>query len=221
MYLLECFKKASGLKVNYHKSNLYGVGINNNIVEELATWCSYQAGNLPFMYLGLPVGSKMKKVNDWSPVIEKFNNRLPLYYFSLFRAPPCVLKILESVRRHFFWGGSGSNSKMSWVKWDTILLPHEEGGLNIMSLKSKKLALLCKWWWRFKTETNTLWITVIRSIYGSNGGLVLGDGLARNSNASLWSSICDAGKSVDDLGINFSNSFTRKIGNVGEYSFFG
>ncbi|XP_071686935.1 uncharacterized protein [Rutidosis leptorrhynchoides] len=42
----------------------------------MASWCSCQAGNLPFMYLGLLVGCKMKKLVDWSPVIEKFNNRL-------------------------------------------------------------------------------------------------------------------------------------------------
>ncbi|XP_071708073.1 uncharacterized protein [Rutidosis leptorrhynchoides] len=72
---------------------------------------------------------------------------------------------------------------------------------------------------RFKTETNTLWVTVIRSIYGSNGGLELGNGRARNPNASLWNSIYDAGKHVDGLGISFSNSFIRSIGDGKSTSF--
>ncbi|XP_071717831.1 uncharacterized mitochondrial protein AtMg01250-like [Rutidosis leptorrhynchoides] len=71
MYLLECFERASGLKVNYNKSHIYGVGISNSEVEDLASRCSCQAGKLPFMYLGLPVGNKMKKLKDWSPVIKK------------------------------------------------------------------------------------------------------------------------------------------------------
>ncbi|XP_071713621.1 uncharacterized protein [Rutidosis leptorrhynchoides] len=146
MYLLECFEWASGLKVNYNKSQLFGIGISNDNVEALASWCSCLAGRLPFMYLGIPVGNKMKKLNDWSPVIEKFN------------------------------------------KW-------------------------------FKTETNTLWVTVIRSIYGSNGGLVLGNGLARNPNICLWNSNCDAGKYVDGLGISFSKSFIRLIGDGKSTSF--
>ncbi|XP_071715094.1 uncharacterized protein [Rutidosis leptorrhynchoides] len=107
------------------------VGISNDNVEALASWCSCLGGRLPFMYLGIPVGNRMKKLNDWSPVIEKFN----------------------------------------------------------------------------------------KSIYGSNGGLVLGNGLARNPNASLWNSICDAGKHVDGLGISFSNSFIRSIGDGKSTSF--
>ncbi|XP_071700548.1 uncharacterized protein [Rutidosis leptorrhynchoides] len=146
MYLLECFERASGLKVNYNKSQLFGIGISNDNVEALASWCSCLAGRLPFMYLGIPVGNKMKKLNDWSPVIEKFNKR-------------------------------------------------------------------------FKTETNTLWVAVIRSIYGSNGGLVLGNGLVRKPNASLWNSICVAGNHVDGLGISFSKSFIRLLGDGKSTSF--
>ncbi|XP_071703962.1 uncharacterized protein [Rutidosis leptorrhynchoides] len=71
----------------------------------------------------------------------------------------------------------------------------------------------------FKTETNTLWVTVIRSIYGSNGGLVLGNRLVRKPNASLWNSICVAGKNVDGLGISFSKSFIRLIGDGNNTSF--
>ncbi|XP_071694692.1 uncharacterized mitochondrial protein AtMg01250-like [Rutidosis leptorrhynchoides] len=40
MYLLECFEKASGLKVNYFKSQLYGVGVAKYEVDNLAGWCS-------------------------------------------------------------------------------------------------------------------------------------------------------------------------------------
>ncbi|XP_071727346.1 uncharacterized protein [Rutidosis leptorrhynchoides] len=76
MYLLECFERASGLKVNYNKSQLFGIGISNDNVEALASWYSCLVGRLPFMYLGIPVGNKMKKLNDWSPVIEKFKKRL-------------------------------------------------------------------------------------------------------------------------------------------------
>ncbi|XP_071735007.1 uncharacterized protein [Rutidosis leptorrhynchoides] len=118
MYLLECFERASGLKVNYNKSQLFGIGISNDNVEALASWCSCLAGRLPFMYLGIPVGNKMKKLNDWFPVIEKFNKRL-----------------------------------------------------------------------------------------------------VRKPNASLWNSICFAGKHVDGLGISFSKSFIRVIGDGNNTSF--
>ncbi|XP_071738627.1 uncharacterized protein [Rutidosis leptorrhynchoides] len=150
--LLKCFELASGLKINFQKSCLFGVGVNSDEVNIMASrmWC--QVGSFPFTYLGLPIGSKMKKANDWIPVIEKFKNRLSNWI-------GCPLE----------------------EDWD--------GGLNIGSLHSKNLALLGKWWWRFKTETNALWVKVIHSIYGSNGGLDVESELPHSSYLGTWRNI--------------------------------
>ncbi|XP_071689306.1 uncharacterized protein [Rutidosis leptorrhynchoides] len=126
MSLLKCFELTSGLKVNYNKSNMFGNGVEGNIVESMASLFGCKVGCFPFKYLGLPISANMSKYDSWKPVIEKFEKRLsdwkacsvsfggrltlinsvlnslPLYYFSLFRAPPCVLKKLESVRRNSF-----------------------------------------------------------------------------------------------------------------------
>ncbi|XP_071713115.1 uncharacterized protein [Rutidosis leptorrhynchoides] len=235
-YILKCFELASGLKVNLQKSCLYGVGVSSAEVDVLARLMGCQAGKFPFIYLGLPIGAKMKKLCDWAPVIDKFKKKLsewkmktlsyggrltllksvlsslPLYYFSLFRAPPCVLKILESVRRNFFWGGDLSGSKISWVKWDNTLLPYGSGGLNIGSLKSKNLALLGKWWWRFKTETNCFWTKFIRSIYGIDGCLRSGNGFAHISTSGTWRNIILAGSKIEMAQIPFLQSFKKSIG---------
>ncbi|XP_071719503.1 uncharacterized protein [Rutidosis leptorrhynchoides] len=236
-------KKASGLKVNYHKSYVYGIGVDSSELENLSHLMGCQVGNFPFIYLGLPIGSKMKKLHDWDPVIEKFKKRLSswkmkslsfgerltlvksvlsslfLYYFSLYRTPPSVIKLLESVRRNFFWGASGSSSKLAWVKWDRVINSYENGGLNIESLRSKNLALLGKWWWRFKTETNTLWVKVIRSIYGDCGGLMLDNDNNHYSSLGAWHNIVLAGKAIEESQVPFINSFTKKIGNGGLTSF--
>ncbi|XP_071694427.1 uncharacterized protein [Rutidosis leptorrhynchoides] len=74
--ILKCFELASGLKVNFHKSCLYGVGVNAVEIENLASRMGCQAGKFQFIYLGLPIGAKMKKLNDWQPVIDKFKKRL-------------------------------------------------------------------------------------------------------------------------------------------------
>ncbi|XP_071728802.1 uncharacterized protein [Rutidosis leptorrhynchoides] len=58
------------------KSCLYGVGVNSVEIEALARRMGCQAGNFPFIYLGLPIGTNMKKFSDWAPVIEKFKKRL-------------------------------------------------------------------------------------------------------------------------------------------------
>ncbi|XP_071700218.1 uncharacterized protein [Rutidosis leptorrhynchoides] len=156
MKLLKCFELASELNINYHKSNLFGVGVGATEVEELARFYGCNVGKFPCMYLGLPVGAKMNK--SFSIV---FLFALPC---SVFRASQ-----LESVRRNFFWGGSGEGSKIPWVKWENVIRPFEEGGLNVGSLKAFNLALIDKWWRRFLTETTSLWVKVIKSIYGSSG----------------------------------------------------
>ncbi|XP_071728914.1 uncharacterized protein [Rutidosis leptorrhynchoides] len=117
--ILKCFEIFSGLKVNFTKSCLYGIGIQNAVVENMASYCGCQVDNLPFLYLGLPKGKKMNTIRDWDSYREKFHSRLanwkvktmlfggrltliksvlsslPLYAFSLFHAPSCVINKLE------------------------------------------------------------------------------------------------------------------------------
>ncbi|XP_071697663.1 uncharacterized protein [Rutidosis leptorrhynchoides] len=125
----------SGLKINLSKCTLYGIGgVSRSENENFALTLGCK-GHLPILYMGLPVGSRMNKLNDWKPIIEKFRIRfaewkarsmsfggrltliksvltsLPLYNFSLFRAPTCVINCLESLRRKFFWGGAGEVNK--------------------------------------------------------------------------------------------------------------
>ncbi|GKB34439.1 reverse transcriptase domain, reverse transcriptase zinc-binding domain protein [Tanacetum coccineum] len=111
----------------------------------MAQWMRCSVGELPFTYLGLPIGQCMKRSNAWRPVIEKFKKRLcdwkaktmsfggrltlvksvlgslPLYYFLMFRVPLSVIKSLELICKDFFWAGVGDGKKLSWVKWDTII----------------------------------------------------------------------------------------------------
>ena len=129
MCILKCFEQVSGLRVNFNKSKLYGVGVNEEEIGEMARWMRCGVGELPFVYLGLPIGECMRHVGAWNPVVEKFKKRLadwraktmsfrgrltlvksvlgslPLYYFSMmFLVPSSVIKQLERIRENFFWG---------------------------------------------------------------------------------------------------------------------
>ncbi|GJW10716.1 RNA-directed DNA polymerase, eukaryota, reverse transcriptase zinc-binding domain protein [Tanacetum coccineum] len=57
--VLHVFYLASGLKINIHKSNIYGIGVNEEEVSNMASNAGCIAGNIPFNYLGLPIGSNM------------------------------------------------------------------------------------------------------------------------------------------------------------------
>ncbi|GJU25341.1 hypothetical protein Tco_1163962 [Tanacetum coccineum] len=189
---------------------------------DTARWMGCDIGEFSFTYLGLPIGENMRRVNAWTIVLEKFNKRLadwkakrmsfggrltlvkwvlgslPLYYFSMFRVPLSVLKNLESIRNTFFWGWSGDGKKISWVKWDLLLSSFGAGGLNIWSLRAKNLALLGKWWWRFRKEEGAYGL-VVKSIYGICGGLGDIKAMGRVSRGGVWSEIVKIGGEIDGL----------------------
>ncbi|XP_071715934.1 uncharacterized protein [Rutidosis leptorrhynchoides] len=152
MMLLNSFELISGLKVNSHKSCLYGIGVENQELTFMANRIGCQIGSIPFLYLGLPIGSKMNKAGDWAPVIERFKSkafRLEIknivFWWSSNPhqiAPQGVLSSLEKLSRTFFWGGAGDKSKLAWMKWDRVLCSYESGGLGIGSLNGKNRALM-------------------------------------------------------------------------------
>lgn len=74
--ILRCFHLAYGLKVNFNKSKLLGIGINSEEVSVMARRMNCKDDSLPFSYLGLPVGAKMSKIESWLPLIEKFQSKL-------------------------------------------------------------------------------------------------------------------------------------------------
>ncbi|GJY84160.1 RNA-directed DNA polymerase, eukaryota, reverse transcriptase zinc-binding domain protein, partial [Tanacetum coccineum] len=184
--------RASGLKINYHKSKLFGVGVSPNEISALAatTGCSPLASS--FNYLGLPVDCNMSRVKSWDPIVEKFSSRLSrwrasllsfggratlissvlgalgTYFFSLFPMPSLVDKKLESIRAKFFWGSTDSSHKVHWIRWKDVLASKDKGGLGIGSLYALNQALILKWRWRFLTNPHALWARLITAIYGHN-----------------------------------------------------
>ncbi|GJU45999.1 RNA-directed DNA polymerase, eukaryota [Tanacetum coccineum] len=171
--ILKCFEEASGLKVNLSRSRIFGVGVGLDEVEAMASSLNYSHDNLSFMYLGLPVGKSMNFYDGWSEVVNRIRNRLsdwkarslliggrltliksilgsiPIYFLSLFKAPLKVINILESFRRHFFWGFKEDQRGISWVKWDSILLSPKLGGLGVDGAFSSPLGSISGqgiWW---------------------------------------------------------------------------
>nr|GFB42076.1 RNA-directed DNA polymerase, eukaryota, reverse transcriptase zinc-binding domain protein [Tanacetum cinerariifolium] len=117
--ILECFHRVFGLKINYHKSNLFGIGVPINEVSHAALVTGCNAMQTPFYYLGLPIDCNMSIVKNWDPIVDKFSRRLSkwkssmlsiggratlissvlgsigTYYLSLFPIPTTVNKKLD------------------------------------------------------------------------------------------------------------------------------
>ncbi|GJS85950.1 reverse transcriptase domain, reverse transcriptase zinc-binding domain protein [Tanacetum coccineum] len=57
MCVLKCFEEVSGLKVNYNKSKIYDIRVNEGDMMDMARWKGCSIGEFPFTYLGLPIGN--------------------------------------------------------------------------------------------------------------------------------------------------------------------
>ncbi|GJZ41455.1 hypothetical protein Tco_0588341 [Tanacetum coccineum] len=148
IHVLECFYRASGLRINMSKSKIMGG-------------------------LGTKVGGSMARSHAWKEVINKVSSRLskwkmntlsiggrltllksvlgsiPIFHLSIFKAPLTILRKLESIRSHFFNGHELSSKKATWIKWTNVLAPKVKGGLGVSSLFALNRALMLKWVWRF------------------------------------------------------------------------
>lgn len=225
--VLRCFELASGLRVNLCKSKLFGVSCSPLELESLAKGLNCGAGSFPFSYLGLPIGVPMGRTVFWNALIEKFRSRLSKwkaaslsfggrltlcktvlgglgsYFFSIYKAPEKVLEELERIRMRFFWGADAGRKKMVWIAWKKTLASKEKGGLGIGSLKAQNMALLGKWWWKFKDPSLGLWKEVIKSLHGPDGHLRES---ARRRNG-CWGSIAALPSSLSKVGLRFSEFF--------------
>ncbi|CAJ2642215.1 unnamed protein product [Trifolium pratense] len=156
------------MKINFVKSKLYGLNVEDNFLAAAATYfnCSYDS--IPFKLLGIPVGANSRRQATWKPIIESMKKRLsswigrnlsiggrvtlinsvlsslPLYFFSFYKAARCVINQLLRIQRNFLWGGGMEDKKLWWVKWTHVCLPKEKGGLGVRNLELSNLSLLCK-----------------------------------------------------------------------------
>ena len=63
--LLCAFEQLSGLKINFHKSEIFCFGNAKNSENFYSQLFGYQIGAYPFKYLGIPIHYKKLSNRDW------------------------------------------------------------------------------------------------------------------------------------------------------------
>ncbi|KAE8731452.1 hypothetical protein F3Y22_tig00002840pilonHSYRG01365 [Hibiscus syriacus] len=180
-----------GLSINFRKSCLAGVKVEEDKLKQLARLGGCSVSALPFKYLGIPLGADPRRISTWEPVIEKFKAKLvgwksrtlsfvgrvvlinsvllmlSLFYMSIFHVPKAVVSKIDKIIRGFLWGYDGNKNRLPRVNWGRLCCPKKKGGAGIINLKAKNMVLLAKSGWRFVTERGALWRSVISHKYGS------------------------------------------------------
>jgi len=189
--ILILFEATSGLHINWGKSYIYPV---NEVprIDSLANILGGKIGELPTIYLGMPLGDKSKSKGIWNNVLEKCEKKLanwksqylslggratlinsvldalPTYMMSVYPMPASVRDRLDAIRRNFLWQGNCDPNKHKFhlVKWNEVLVSKKEGGLGTRNLKIQNHSLLMKWLWRFASQEQSLWKDTIKARYG-------------------------------------------------------
>nr|KAJ0226574.1 hypothetical protein LSAT_V11C100039920 [Lactuca sativa] len=127
------------------------------------------------------------------------------YLFSIYKVPKSVIVKLESICNAFLWGNAPGNKGITWIAWGKTMNSNDHGGLGIGSLRAFNLALLLKWWWRFRDNSNSIWKNVITTIYGVHGGL--GVSISRSIMNTVWGRISKVNIDLGEYNLDLNNIF--------------
>lgn len=189
---LDLFLQASGGKLSNNKCMIYTWNVPNHLIQRISRIMEIpaQLNWSHFMYLGLPLAKTKIKSESWVKIVEKFRSKLqnwgmhwlnlagrttlvksvlaslPIYQFAITLAPASIHKHMELIMRSFLWQGGKQNSKkFSLVKWETVILPIEKGGLGIRVPRLANLAMGFKLIWRILNEKDSWWVAVLKKKY--------------------------------------------------------
>ncbi|CAJ2672826.1 unnamed protein product [Trifolium pratense] len=222
--ILRGFELVSGLKINFVKSKMYGINVDANFLAAAASFLSCSFDSIPFKFLGISVGANPRRQDTWQPIVDSLTKRLsswsgrnlsiggritlinsvlsslPLYFFSFYKAPRCIINKLVRIQRNFLWGGGLEDKKLCWIKWEQVCIPKDKGGLGVKDLELFSMALLCKWKWRCLNEKNAFWFDLLCYRYGSLSSKLLSweAVVTSNKDSIWWRDVAGVGGRADD-----------------------
>jgi hypothetical protein len=209
-YILLCFESMSGLRINFHKSEVMMMGVEEMEGLRIAHMLNYKQGTFPFIYLGLPVSDRALSEGDWGPLTTKVGKRaepwmrklmssaarltiinaclsnLPLHAMAICLLGEGIHVTLDKHRSRFFLEANSTKRKYHWVRWSAMCNPKSLGGLGIVDMRLMNICLLVKWIWRLYDGEQGLWADIIRNKYLRDKDLLLD---THRTGSQLWIAI--------------------------------
>lgn len=153
--ILTAFSAFSGLTINFHKSTLVPVCVQQEVDVEIASILGCPISSFPCTYLGMPLSLHKIKHGMLLPVIHKVDRcpsgwlatflswggrltlinsvlaGIPSYFMACFQWPKESLHKLDALLRAFFWKGKNTVKGGHYLTaWDMVTLPRVNGGLG-------------------------------------------------------------------------------------------
>ena len=77
--ILSLFEQLSGLKINFHKSEVFCFGKAGDLQDDYRHIFGCEVGAFPFKYLGIPIHYRKLLNKEWKPIDNRFE-RGPLHH---------------------------------------------------------------------------------------------------------------------------------------------
>lgn len=215
-HMMEClnsFVAISGLKINLNKSKLFAAPC---VLIGVASMLS-RISNIPRTtdlgrYLGVPAIHGRVATRNYRFILEKMESRLaawkrstlsltgrctliksvtssiPIYNMQTMILPVSVCKSIDRLNRDYLWGSDQDKRKTHHVKWSTICLSKNKGGLGLRKAKDQNLAQAAKMGWRIAKRDPTPWCEALTQKYTKNAlfGITLDCKMRRRHSERSW-----------------------------------
>lgn len=182
----------AGMKINYHKSKVFTVGLEKEETYRVAQILNCPVGDFPMKYLGLPISPEKILNHDFDFLGQKLEERLgtwetntlshagravqinaclssiPSYAMGFYQLPEGIHKRFDSSRGRYYWAGNKKRGKCHMVKWDDIAFPKNFGGLGFTETRKMNAALIAKWIMKLESEDHSPCIELLRRKYLQN-----------------------------------------------------
>lgn len=198
---LGLFGEASGLRVNYAKSEAIMIRSEMDDGDLVAAALPWRMGNFPCTYLGLQLSIRHLTRSEWQPVIDSVLKLLPgwqrglitragrmtlvncvvrarpIHHLIVAEVPKWAVDRVDKGCRAFFWSGTEAiHGGKCMVAWQRICRPKEFGGLGTLDLRIQGITLRLRWEWLKRTDDSRPWqglsLTSDRKVQDAFDGLV-------------------------------------------------
>jgi hypothetical protein len=184
-WLMLCYENLLGMRINYHKSNMTPIGLEEEEAQQYAKIFCCKIRAFPFRYLGVPlhfdklrrediqlvVDVIFKRIRDWSGRLLSYNARLillksclasiPIYLMFVIKFLRWAIDDINSQMSNFFWNDTKEKHRYHLSNWQSLTRRKEQGGLGVPDLKMLNLCLLASWVQRYYEADSKLWKEVV------------------------------------------------------------
>jgi hypothetical protein len=204
-WILTCFECLSGLKINYHKSDLMTLNLPEGAANEFAQFFCCNLGAFPFRYLGVPLHFAKLRREDLQPIVDLIIKKIsglrgklisyegkliliraclasiPTYLLSVIKFPKWAINAIYSQMANFFGGDMDDQHKYHLADWGLITRKKEFGGLGVPNLRDMNLCLLGSWFKRFFSTEDKIFRKIIEYKYNTSPNILWINPIASSS----------------------------------------